>query len=46
MVLNTSLSYRDSIRYYSDDTLEHFLSQRSKQSTKLAAQVTNNKFRA
>ena len=46
MVLNTSLSYRDSIWYYNQDTLEHFLSQRSKQSTKLTAQVTNNNLRA
>ena len=46
MALNTSLSCRDSIRYYNTGGNRAFLAQRSKPATKLTAKVTNNDLRA
>ena len=45
MVLNTPLSYRDSIRYYKTGDTRVFLAQRSKPTTKLTSKVTNNSFK-
>ena len=46
MVLNTPLSYRDSIWYYNTgDDNRAFLAQRSKPITKLTWRVTNNIFK-
>ena len=46
MVLNTSLSSRDSIWYYNTGDIRVFLVQRSKLTTKLTSKVTNNSLRA
>ena len=46
MVLNTPLSYRDSILYYDTGNTRAFLAQRSKPTTKMTSKVTNNSFRA
>ena len=45
MVLNTPLSYRDSIWYYNTGDTRAFLAERSKLTTKLTSKVTNNSFR-
>ena len=46
MVLNTPLSYRDSIWYYNTGDTRAFLVRRSKPTTKLTSKVTSNSFRA
>ena len=43
IVLNTPLSYRESIWYYSTDDTRAFLAQRSKPTTKLTSKVTNKR---